>query len=223
MRNLNPAFTSYRLTQASSRFLEGLCDYLYDDLRPRILHEPKLGVLCEVCTVIQALMVLDLSGDYDDFEPSSQPDNDHLSPLDTLKTPISPTLRDLKSAHSDPALKSDIVRNNRIRKHQQLKHLHIGNLLEMVLQDAQTRLVFKAQAVIQSEIRYYVAKDGDLDYPQKLIGEHLPRFSSVKSTESSHQSFARMAPKEPLSSSAPPTIHCRESLLCHGSPHGILR
>lgn len=173
MRILNSALTSYRLTQAFSRFLEGLCDYLYDDLRPRILHEPKLGVLCEVCTVIQALMVLDLSGDYDDFEPPSQPDNDHLSPLDTLKTPISPTLRDLKSAHSDPGLKSDLVRSSRARKHQQLKHLHIGNLLEMVLQDAQTRLVFKAQAVIQSEIRYYVTKDGDLDYPQKLIGECL--------------------------------------------------
>ncbi|KIO32314.1 hypothetical protein M407DRAFT_18876 [Tulasnella calospora MUT 4182] len=151
------------------RFLEGLCDYLYDDLRPRILHEPKLGVLCEVCTVIQALMVLDLSGDYDDFEPSSQPDDDHLSPMDTLKTPISPTLRDLKSAHSDPDLRSDLARTIRGRKHQQLKHLHIGNLLEMVLQDAQTRLVFKAQAVIQSEIRYYVTKEGDLDYPQKLI------------------------------------------------------
>ncbi|KAH9993581.1 Sec34-like family-domain-containing protein [Russula vinacea] len=41
------------------QYLETLCDYLYDDLRPRILHEPRLTVLCEVCTVLQALMVLD--------------------------------------------------------------------------------------------------------------------------------------------------------------------
>ncbi|KAG8953489.1 Golgi transport complex subunit 3 [Tulasnella sp. 424] len=151
------------------RFLEGLCDYLYDDLRPRILHEPKLAVLCQVCTVIQALMVLDLSGDYDEFEPSTQPDEDRLRPQDIFQSPLSPSLRDLKSAHSDPGLRSDLARNIRAQKHQQLKHLHIGNLLEMVLQDAQTRLVFKAQAVIQSEIRYYVAKEGDLDYPQHLI------------------------------------------------------
>src|ERR1700691_2249342 len=43
-----------------SAYLENLCDYLYDDLRPRILHEPRLTALCEVCTVLQALMVLDV-------------------------------------------------------------------------------------------------------------------------------------------------------------------
>lgn len=52
-----------------------------------------------------------------------------------------------------------------------LRALHIGYLLQMVLQDAQTRLFFKAQSVIQSEIRYYVPKAEDLDYPQRLIGE----------------------------------------------------
>jgi conserved oligomeric Golgi complex subunit 3 len=40
----------------------------------------------------------------------------------------------------------------------------------MVLQDAQTRLFFKAQAVIQSEIRYYVPTAQDLAYPDKLVG-----------------------------------------------------
>ena len=42
-----------------SQYLEMLWDYLYGDLRPRILHEPRLTVLCEVCTVLQALMMLD--------------------------------------------------------------------------------------------------------------------------------------------------------------------
>jgi hypothetical protein len=42
-----------------------------------------------------------------------------------------------------------------------LGRLHIGHLLEMVLQDALTRLFFKAQSVIQSNIRYYTPKGED--------------------------------------------------------------
>ena len=57
-------------------------------------------------------------------------------------------------------------------RHQKgLRTLHISHLLQMVLQDAQTRLFFKAQSVIQSEIRYYVPKAEDLAYPDKLLGE----------------------------------------------------
>ena len=107
-----------------SQYLETLCDYLYDDLRPRILHEPRLTVLCEVCTVLQALMVLD------------QPLDDEMDG----------------------------------EKDDELGRLHIRQLLQMVLQDAQTRLFFKAQAVIQSEIRYYTPTVQDLAYPDKLVG-----------------------------------------------------
>ena len=49
------------------------------------------------------------------------------------------------------------------------RRLHISHLLQMVLQDAQTRLFFKAQSVIQSDIRYYVPKAEDLAYPDILI------------------------------------------------------
>jgi hypothetical protein len=117
-----------RLTQllTNSQYLETLCDYLYDDLRPRILHEPRLTVLCEVCTVLQALMVLD------------QPLDDEIE---------------------EDEEKSD-----------ELGRLHIRHILQMVLQDAQTRLFFKAQAVIQSEIRYYAPTAQDLAYPDKLAG-----------------------------------------------------
>ena len=55
-------------------------------------------------------------------------------------------------------------------KHKGLRTLHISHLLQMVLQDAQTRLFFKAQSVVQSEIRYYVPKSEDLAYPDKLVG-----------------------------------------------------
>jgi len=39
----------------------------------------------------------------------------------------------------------------------------------MVLQDAQTRLFFKAQSIIEGEIRRYVPKPEDLAYPEKLV------------------------------------------------------
>jgi len=50
------------------------------------------------------------------------------------------------------------------------RRLHISRLLQMVLQDAQTRLFFKAQSIIQAEIRYYVPRPEDLAYPDKLVG-----------------------------------------------------
>ncbi|KAI0743658.1 Sec34-domain-containing protein [Daedaleopsis nitida] len=126
------------------QYLESLCDYLYDDLRPRILHEPRLTALCEVCTVLQALMVLDIPS----LPESSSDDEAELEEL-TL---------DLDQP----------------RRHKGLRTLHISHLLQMVLQDAQTRLFFKAQSVIQSEIRYYVPKPEDLAYPDKLLAARRP-------------------------------------------------
>ncbi|TFY77225.1 hypothetical protein EWM64_g6787 [Hericium alpestre] len=55
-----------------------------------------------------------------------------------------------------------------------LGKLHISQLLQMVLQDAQTRLFFKAQSVIQSEIRYYAPKPEYLAYPDKLVDARKP-------------------------------------------------
>lgn len=129
-----------------SAYLENLCDYLYDDLRPRILHEARLTALCEVCTVLQALMVLDVpslpsSTAAFSSPPSEDEENDELT-LDFDK----------------PRKKG-------------LGRLHISQLLQMVLQDAQTRLFFKAQSVIQNEIRNYVPKGDDLAYPDKLVSK----------------------------------------------------
>lgn len=128
-----------------SQYLENLCDYLYDDLRPRILHEPRISVLCDVCTVIQALMVLDVPNvESDEEEDVSGP---KFEDEDGTFTPR--------------------------RRQKGLGRLHISRLLQMVLQDAQTRLFFKAQSIIQAEIRYYVPKPEDLAYPNKLIGAWL--------------------------------------------------
>ncbi|KAG2127465.1 uncharacterized protein EDB93DRAFT_1270843 [Suillus bovinus] len=94
-------------------YLENLCDYLYDDLRPRILHETRLTTLCEVCTVLQALMVLDVAE-----LPEEPPDDGNL--IVDFDQP----------------------------KSKGLGQLHISHLLQMVLQDAQTRLFFKAQSPV---------------------------------------------------------------------------
>ena len=51
--------------------------------------------------------------------------------------------------------------------------LNIGQLLQMILQDAQTRLVFKAQSVVQSDIKHYSPQPGDLQYPQRITGTLL--------------------------------------------------
>ncbi|KAI6040227.1 Sec34-like family-domain-containing protein [Pisolithus marmoratus] len=118
-------------------YLESLCDYLYDDLRPRILHETRLTTLCEVCTVLQALTVLDVTELADE----------------------SPEELSVSSEHPEPG---------------GLGKLHIGRLLQMVLQDAQTRLFFKAQAVIQTEIRNYIPRQEDLAYPDILIEARKP-------------------------------------------------
>ncbi|KAL5523735.1 hypothetical protein ACEPAG_7908 [Sanghuangporus baumii] len=116
-------------------YLESLCDYLYDDLRPRILHEQRLSVLCNVCKVLHALMVLDVP----EIDSSSDEEDEYEG--------------NESSGRQDS---------------QTLGKFHISHMLQSVLQDAQTRLLFKAQNVIQAEIRYYVPKLEDLDYPQKL-------------------------------------------------------
>ncbi|THH31401.1 hypothetical protein EUX98_g2790 [Antrodiella citrinella] len=138
------------------QYLENLCDYLYDDLRPRILHEPRLTALCEVCTVLQALMVLDVPvADLEEDE-----DEDELT------------------VHLEKPKKKG------------LKTLHISHLLQMVLQDAQTKLFFKAQSVIQSEIRYYVPKPEDLAYPEKLVAARKPvSGTEIREKESVSQIF----------------------------------
>ncbi|KAF5357255.1 hypothetical protein D9756_006491 [Leucocoprinus leucothites] len=148
------------------QYLEKLCDILYDDLRPRILHEPRLTALCEVCTVLQALMVLDSST----FTTSSS----------SASSPIDSEASDNDDGDRDTSEDELTVDLDSAQQQQQgggkgkgrLGRLHISRLLQMVLQDAQTRLFFKAQAIIQSEVRYYVPKPEDLQWPELLIEAH---------------------------------------------------
>lgn len=53
----------------NSNFLESLCEPLYDNLRPRIIHETQLVKLCELCTLIQTRYMRDLEDlDTDPFD-----------------------------------------------------------------------------------------------------------------------------------------------------------
>lgn len=77
---------------------------------------------------------------------------------------------DQPGADIDEHEDQDELNLNLPSKRHGLNRLHISQLLEMVLQDAQTRLFFKAQSVIQTDIRYYVTKSEDLAYPDILLG-----------------------------------------------------
>ncbi|WWC90718.1 uncharacterized protein L201_005655 [Kwoniella dendrophila CBS 6074] len=190
-------------------YLETLCDYLYDHIRPRILHEPSLQVLCGVCTVLQALMIQDISDEDQDldevlYSPSATPGG--TSPYgvrdgDDYFSTTRPTLSRQGSSQSfnnrgsilrrqSSYASISISRQNssyqytpnsnqnrtpivqqqqqQKRKRKPLGRLHIEVLLKMVLQDAQTRLVFRAQALLSNDVEYYAPKEGDLEYPQRL-------------------------------------------------------
>ena len=85
--------------------------------------------------------------------------------LDVSTMPESPT--------SDNDGQDELIMDFEKPRKRGLNQLHISQLLHMVLQDAQTRLFFKAQSVIQSDIRYYAPKPEDLAYPEKLVGEDV--------------------------------------------------
>ncbi|KAF8342284.1 Sec34-like family-domain-containing protein [Cantharellus anzutake] len=153
------------------RYLESLCDYLYDDLRPRILHEPSLLVLCQVCTVLQALMILDTAAadkvDSDD-EAGHRLQHQRIPPVDRS---FAARLISLVGANAEVP--------------KPLQRLNTAHLLQMILQDARTRLFFKAQAAVQAEIRHFAPSKADLDYPGNISSPSatIPEDESVINTE----------------------------------------
>ena len=163
-----------------SGYLETLCDNLYDHLRPRILHEPALETLCGVCTVIQALMVQDVSAVEEEPEdlqifsagsspahsPSAFAGEDYFSLADE-----SFSARQRRTGSVRGYSGSILTRRDAPRKPKKpLTRLHTEIFLRTVLQDAQTRLVFRAQALLRADVEYFVPSDKDLDYPAKIAG-----------------------------------------------------
>ncbi|WAQ92832.1 hypothetical protein PtA15_17A314 [Puccinia triticina] len=115
-------------------YLESLCDYLYDLLRPQILHEQKLDLLCHLATIF-----------------------------------------------------------------------NFSTLLKPILQDIQTRLIFRAQAIIQTKVANYMPKHKDLDYPNKLIQTNQKRRQSGQQSKRTNNPPAPLLehPHAPLKSRLP--------------------
>jgi hypothetical protein len=55
-----------------------------------------------------------------------------------------------------------------IQPHRPMQRLHTAKLLEMILKDTQSRLVYRSQAIIKNEVHGYYPKGDDLNYPAKI-------------------------------------------------------
>jgi hypothetical protein len=103
-------------------------------LRPQILHEQKLDLLCDLATISNAMIAMD----------------------------------------------SNLIEADQSR-------FKFSTLLKPILQDIQTRLVFRAQAIIQTDVANYLPKHDDLDYPNKLIqADQKRQQAGLKSKRSNH-------------------------------------
>jgi len=103
-------------------FLETICEPLFDQLRPRVIHETKLSKLCSLVTLLQTRYI---NADDEDEAP-------------------------------DPT------------------QLDFASLVQPVLEDAQTRLVFRTLALLRDEIEYYKPSTADLDYPHRVSEAPTP-------------------------------------------------
>ncbi|KAJ9118234.1 hypothetical protein QFC22_004141 [Naganishia vaughanmartiniae] len=132
-------------------FFETLCDHLYQYLRPRIAHEQNLQTLCEVCTVLQALMVQEIDVDFD-YTPDEDRRDSYFPPAGSIGME--------RTMSFEP--------ENSIQPHRPAQRLHTAKLLEMILKDTQARLVYRSQAIIKNDVYGYYPKGDDLDYPAKI-------------------------------------------------------
>ncbi|KAL9633432.1 MAG: hypothetical protein Q9204_003401 [Flavoplaca sp. TL-2023a] len=131
-------------------FLESACEPLYDELRPRIIHENEILKLCELCTLLQTRYM----HDQDDEEPLAANDFD------------------------------------------------FSVLIQPALEDAQTRLVFRTQAILRDEIERYKPKPDVLDYPAcnrkvSLLGTKNQR-SATSGRKASNAEPTTPMPKTPM-------------------------
>jgi conserved oligomeric Golgi complex subunit 3 len=107
------------------RYLTDLSEPLYDHVRPRIIHEPHIVALSELCLLFQTQFM------------------------------------------RDPDEAESVIESSQF---------DFGILVQPALQDAQSRLVFRTENVIVSEIQNFVPKDRDLEYPRLL---HVPSGSMM--------------------------------------------
>jgi hypothetical protein len=121
----------------------------------------ELSTLCDVCTVLQGLMIADLNGDeMDPATPSPVPDGGAGSYFPKYYSPSQDGLA-LQRYQSYEA-EADIL------PHRPDSYFHAGKLLGMVLRDVQTRMIFRSQAILRADVGSYAPRGDDLDYPAKM-------------------------------------------------------
>ncbi|GAA5903548.1 hypothetical protein JCM6882_002981 [Rhodosporidiobolus microsporus] len=204
------------------RSLSHLCDTLYDSLRPRILHEPSLSTLCDLCGVLGAVMALDsdpglAAAEGDDDEDAVLPSDEIGSPgsegVGSPGTEVGSSRRlGFGSGRAGdggaPAAGTGTG----------LGRLRFAALVAPILQDAQTRLVFRAQAVVQGEVVHYVpkAEAGEVDYPERLSKDKGERgeYATVRTTRGVLERLERCVDQSIfLDFAAEAVALCRSSLL----------
>ncbi|KAG0181129.1 Golgi transport complex subunit 3 [Apophysomyces sp. BC1021] len=105
-------------------YLDLLASYLYDHLRPRIIHETEISTLSELCNIFQIYVVQE---------------NDNLD--------------------HDKSEKRDLM---------------FGHLIRNIYEDAQGRLVFRAQMFIHNDIQNYQPKPEDYEIRMPCAQEKVP-------------------------------------------------
>lgn len=93
---------------------------------------------------------------------------------DTMDFDYSPDVDERRDSYFPPAGSAAMERTmsyepeSRIQPHRPMQRLHTAKLLEMILKDTQSRLVYRSQAIIKNGISGYYPKSDDLDYPAKI-------------------------------------------------------
>ena len=120
-----------------------------------------LPTLCDVCTVLQGLMIADFNDEDMDLGTPATPDaGPGSSYFPKFGSPNGNDLTLRRYLSFEPEAN--------IQPHRPTDNFHAGKLLDMVLRDVQTRIVFRSQAVLRSDVGSYAPRGDDLDYPAKL-------------------------------------------------------
>ena len=185
-----------RSTQLLRELLEALTGGLYTALRPLLVREGDVDVLCEVITIVKlefgALVAPQgtAGGAGASTSPRSSSDGATASPSAAALGSASET------EGSDSASGGGGGRGRRDEGAEAL-----SALLHRVLQDSQERLVFRAQAYLREAVEVAEIVDAELDYPRSLHAQHgqqqqqqhgapLPSTGALSSPSSSASSQA---------------------------------
>lgn len=97
-----------------------------------------------------------------------------IEPDDTMDFDYSPDIDQRRDSYFPPAGSAAMERTmsyepeSRIQPHRPMQKLHTAKLLEMILKDTQSRLMYRSQAIIKNSVSGYYPKGNDLDYPAKI-------------------------------------------------------